>query len=586
MKRICAYILVAILSLCNCVVNAAGTITSELSDADIISVESYYNDVAACEKPIKKIGTTPRDAASFLSQTITDEEVSISTEIYNNILKQDPDLFLYTDKGIENLNSWDEMTDKELDYVRNLSEKIFVDCDNTDQKIYAAMKYVAENVGYDYDYYYHNTKTYEELNHSAYDVLTNESAVCYGYSAAVAALLQTADIPCIIAYSPEHAWNMAYNGERWILLDSTWVSNSTYEYGVLTKSSVLNEKWYDYTIETANSNKNHLLTDAAYCEYGNVVYSFPVHTMAKSFTIPENITNIGEYAFYGCDDVELRFNGVLENIEKCAFYDCDKLYGTVSIADATTVADYAFFECDHVNIKFGDKLSSIGIASFYDCEGICGHINLGNVSVIGDSAFINCSSIDGTLNLESIQSIGKQAFYNCCSIDSIILGKNLETIPELTFTKCEDMTEIFIPDSITSIGKSAFHLASTFYKLTVYYPGSENRWKAIDIGEKNYHITYAQDKGYIIYDYIPHIDMPDAEITDGGLDITFEGIPTDEIVYFAEYENGKFLGIKSLPLSKSMHFDLSDEHTNKVSLFVFDISDTFKPVAKSGSIEF
>ena len=94
-------------------------------------------------------GTTPEEYAISLF-SMDRYLVDISNQIYRNILKMNPQMFLLTDEGICNTNPWDSMTGEELEWVRKRTKEVLKDELTVDEKILTAAEYVAKNVGYDY----------------------------------------------------------------------------------------------------------------------------------------------------------------------------------------------------------------------------------------------------------------------------------------------------------------------------------------------------------------------------------------------------------------------------------------------------
>lgn len=125
---------------------------------------------------------TPRPEVMLLSEEITPESVAVSNQLYNNILNCDPTLFLLTDEGIKRLGWCETATDEELAYLENIAFSITEDCSSTNEKIFAVVKYIAQNVGYDYDYYTHGAYDYMQLALSPWDVLNVGATVCEGYA--------------------------------------------------------------------------------------------------------------------------------------------------------------------------------------------------------------------------------------------------------------------------------------------------------------------------------------------------------------------------------------------------------------------
>ncbi|MBQ7921909.1 MAG: leucine-rich repeat protein [Clostridia bacterium] len=240
---------------------------------------------------------TPRPVFMLLSSDISAESVALSNELYNGFLGYDPELFLLTDEGIKDLGWSDVGTDEDLKYMEEIAYSIVADCSSTDEMIFAVTKYIARNIGYDHDYL-NGKKEYTEMALNPWDVLEFGATVCEGYARTTAALLQILDIPCIYVLAPDHAWNMAYNGERWMLIDTTWISGSTFEDGILTKSDDLWLDWYDFTIEQANADANHTIQELAMSVVDGVLTKFPYFTKQTEVTIPASVHTIDTYVTY------------------------------------------------------------------------------------------------------------------------------------------------------------------------------------------------------------------------------------------------------------------------------------------------
>ena len=66
----------------------------------------------------------------------------------------------------------------------------------------------------------------------------------------------------------------------------------------------------------------------------------------------------------------------------------------------------------------------------------------------------------------SLISIGNSAFNSCKNLTEITIPKSVFQIGSYAFQRCEKLTSVTIPESVTSIGRSAFHLCD---KLTTVY---------------------------------------------------------------------------------------------------------------------
>ncbi|MBR7012772.1 MAG: leucine-rich repeat protein [Muribaculaceae bacterium] len=127
----------------------------------------------------------------------------------------------------------------------------------------------------------------------------------------------------------------------------------------------------------------------------------------------------------------------------------------------TAIADLAFYECTELTgIVIGDSVSSIGRVAFGQCT------NLTNVTV-GLSvpslrvkiqnkifnAFAGCKNITSlTWRARNCTDLGGMVTAN---FQQVTLGDQVEVIPNF-FAQGSQITEITIPNSVTTIGNSAF----------------------------------------------------------------------------------------------------------------------------------
>ncbi|MBR6638346.1 MAG: transglutaminase domain-containing protein [Lachnospiraceae bacterium] len=146
-----------------------------------------------------------------------------------------------------------------------LSQDIVGDEKDEYKKLYLINKWIAENIFYDYDYYYNSDN---EIHYYSGDVYKHKRTVCEGYANLQRDLILAQGIPCVkvVTYSAgldtvghfdesnyretkgNHAHVEAYVNGRWIYMDSTWDSNNKYENGeYIYKAPTI--KYFDVTLE-------------------------------------------------------------------------------------------------------------------------------------------------------------------------------------------------------------------------------------------------------------------------------------------------------------------------------------------------
>ncbi len=435
-------------------------------------------------------GTTPRPSFKYpstlenigiLSVSITPSMKATARGVYEALLAAPVELFDWTSRGI--IESTRMNSTSEYEYIARLARELTAECTTTDEKIRTLAEYLAKNIGYDNDYFTHGTHEYPPID--PYTVLQNGYTVCSGYAKTYEAMLQSLGIPCIYVYSPEHEWSAVYNGERWMLIDVTWMSNSNYEYERLWKSNVINEDWYDFTIEEALAEYYHVIEEAALGVVDGMLTAYPVYSELSYIYWPEGITGIGDYVFFDRDHFTepLTIPDTVQSVGYAAFYSCDGIKGDLKLPSAlVSVDEAAFYDCNGFtgSIIFGENLKTIGLWAFAS-SGFTGNLELpDSLERIENNAFYY-TMLSGTLDLgEGVKYIGEDVFagtiftgdliipdsvteigglaFEFCTFDGILkLGKNLKTVGRYAFYACESLKgDLIIPDNVTSIGEGAF----------------------------------------------------------------------------------------------------------------------------------
>ena len=179
-----------------------------------------------------------------------------------------------------------------------------------------------------------------------------------------------------------------------------------------------------------------------------------------SINIPNGVTTIGNRAFAGCKSLtSINIPNSVTTIGGGAFAECNSLT-SINIPDSvTTIGKEAFIRCRSLtNINIPNSVTTIGACAFSGCESLtC--INIPNsVTTIGNSAFSSCNSLISINIPNSVTAIGNYAFGCCYSLTNIKIPNGVTTIGNGAFSGCESLTSITIPSSVVTIIGNPFYL--------------------------------------------------------------------------------------------------------------------------------
>ena len=208
----------------------------------------------------------------------------------------------------------------------------------------------------------------------------------------------------------------------------------------------------------------------------------------KDIVIPEGVTRIAKYAFYGDDIFSVTLPESLTEIGDYAFeycYTLKEVYNNsaLNITAGSTYHGYVAYHA--VEVHNSDESESI--------------FNEDGFAIVDRALYGYKGSATNIIIPETVTSIAEYAFYGNTDIISVTIPTGVTSIGDRAFYECSSLTSIEIPAGVTSIGSWAFLGCSNLE--TIYYNGTEEQWNAIGKGANwdyncgNYEVVFLGDAG-------------------------------------------------------------------------------------------
>ncbi|MDY4490709.1 MAG: leucine-rich repeat domain-containing protein [Candidatus Faecousia sp.] len=209
-------------------------------------------------------------------------------------------------------------------------------------------------------------------------------------------------------------------------------------------------------------------------------------TSLTGITLPSSLKTLGSNPFGGCTQITsltisesnpsfcsvdgVLFNKACTNILAVP----GGISGSYSIPDGVTgIASYAFWGCsDLTGVTIPDGVTSISSYAFRYCSSLTSIIIPNGVTSIGSYAFSDCSSLTSIIIPNGVTSIDPYVFSGCSSLTSIIIPSSVTRIYGYAFGDCGSLTSITFSGDAPTIYDPAFKNVTA----TVYYPADNSTW--------------------------------------------------------------------------------------------------------------
>lgn len=199
----------------------------------------------------------------------------------------------------------------------------------------------------------------------------------------------------------------------------------------------------------------------------------------KKIYIPETVEYIGSYAFFGCKGLSsVILNEGLKEIGGSAFMWCEMM--TIDLPESLVkIAPQAFYASSLRSVTIPKNVELIGDGAF----GYCGYLT--NIVVDEENKYY--SSLDGNLYNkdhtellqysiaksvgifeipDSVVTIGNSAFYRAEKLNEVVVPSSVITIEDGAFSS-SNISHIVLPDSVKTIGDSVFSYCDRLYDISL-----------------------------------------------------------------------------------------------------------------------
>lgn len=242
-----------------------------------------------------------------------------------------------------------------------------------------------------------------------------------------------------------------------IKLKKVTISKSVKEMGIAVFTYSSNLK----TIQVDSDNPYFVsIGNVLYSKDQTILYTYPAGKKKSSFTVPNGVTCIKDYAFSDCD-----------NLKKIVVSDSVNVIGTGAFA-------------------YNDNLESVELSN--------------NMKEIPARLVEDCVKLQSIVIPVDVTKIGENAFYGCDNLTSVKMPNNIEEIDALAFYNCNKLTRIDIKNNQCVIRDEM----DVFDESTVIYCNQDSTAMEYALkyghmyfllGEDVYPASVVLDKEYYVY---------------------------------------------------------------------------------------
>ena len=192
--------------------------------------------------------------------------------------------------------------------------------------------------------------------------------------------------------------------------------------------------------------------------------AFKGTTKLESIELPKDLKTIGRSAFEGCSGLKnIVLPASLTTMGSNSFEGCELLTEvaipkSVENVDANIYGNSPFTNCKNLKkVIFEEGMKTVPAHILDGAKSVTEVSMPETVTVIGDSAFKDVAQLKKVTLPKQLTSIEKEAFSGCNALISITFPETLTTIGGNSFEACNRLTEVTIPKSVTKVETNIYY---------------------------------------------------------------------------------------------------------------------------------
>lgn len=265
----------------------------------------------------------------------------------------------------------------------------------------------------------------------------------------------------------------------------------------------------------------------------------------KSAALPESVVDIPSETFYYCSNLEsVKLSSNLKSVGYSAFEWCSNLEEIEIPTTCENIESYAFSGCEKIkSIYIPSQMTTLPNGILFNCKSLEKIEIPSGVTYIGYSALQGCEKLTEIIIPDTVTQIMNSAFNGCANITSIKIPSKVEYLDGNTLGYCTNLEYVVLPAGIKSFGYSEFYGCDELDDI--YFMGSEQDWDSIEVADFGNEIL---DTVKIHYNATVAGKVDNAHLSDNEIsgEVKFDLVGSTKSVVVALYEGSKFVTLMTV----------------------------------------